>query len=151
MFGSWISDKCKTVSFPIKSIITKTFFSISETKIFLDLILKELNHMTTFELWYFNLVTDGPILFYTLQVHKSNLSPLPLPTAISRWIYQFSSDHWSQAASSPVSTWMGDRLGSRGAVGISFCFLLNFNISKVYYLPMNISFFDYFIITSNTK
>ena len=44
-----------------------------------------------------------------------------MPTAISRWIYQFSSDHWSQAASSPVSTWMGDRLGTRGAVGISFC------------------------------
>ena len=38
-------------------------------------------------------------------------------TAIPRWIYQFSFDHWSQATSGPVSTWMGDRLGTLGAVG----------------------------------
>ena len=38
-------------------------------------------------------------------------------TAIPRWIYQFSFDHWSQATSGPVSTWMGDRLGTPGAVG----------------------------------
>ena len=43
---------------------------------------------------------------------------IPLPTAISRWIYRFSSDHRSQAASSPVSTWMGDRLGIPGAVDV---------------------------------
>ena len=40
------------------------------------------------------------------------------PTAISRWKHQFSSDPWSEATLSPVSTWMGDRLGTRGAVGI---------------------------------
>ena len=43
---------------------------------------------------------------------------VPLPTAISCWIHQFSSDHWSQATLSLVSTWMGDRLGTLGAVGI---------------------------------
>ena len=41
-------------------------------------------------------------------------------TAIPRWIYQFSFDHWSQATSGPVSTWMGDRLGTPGAVGFLF-------------------------------
>ena len=44
------------------------------------------------------------------------------PTAISHWTYQFSSDHWSQAMLSPVSTWMGDRLGTLGVVGIFFVF-----------------------------
>ena len=33
-------------------------------------------------------------------------------TSKSRWNYQFSSDHWSQATLSTVSTWMGDRLGT---------------------------------------
>ena len=43
-----------------------------------------------------------------------------LTTAISRWKYQFSSDHWSQATLSLVSTWMGDRLGTPSAVVILF-------------------------------
>ena len=76
------------------------------------------------------IIRNCQILFYNLLVHKPYFSPLPLPTAISRWIYQFSSDHWSQAASSPVSTWMGDRLGTRGAVGILFSiFFKNFAFS----------------------
>ena len=50
-----------------------------------------------------------------------------LPTAISHWTYQFSSDHWSQAMLSPVSTWMGDRLGTRGAVGNLLIFAVRSN------------------------
>lgn len=37
-------------------------------------------------------------------------------TAIPRWICQLPSEHWSQAASGAVSTWMGDRLGTPRAV-----------------------------------
>ena len=47
-----------------------------------------------------------------------------LTTAISRWKYQFSSDHWSQATLSLVSTWMGDRLGTPSAVVILLFALL---------------------------
>ena len=57
---------------------------------------------------------------------KAKKCPLLLPTAISCWIYQFSSDHWSQAALSLVSTWMGDRLGTLSVVGISSFFLQTF-------------------------
>ena len=49
---------------------------------------------------------------------NSLVNSLLLPTTISRWIYRFSSDHRSQAASSLVSTWMGDRLGIPSVVGI---------------------------------
>ena len=45
----------------------------------------------------------------TFGEQNSLLDSLLLPTTISRWIYRFSSDHRSQAASSLVSTWMGDR------------------------------------------
>ena len=39
----------------------------------------------------------------------SDIISLPLlAMAISQWIHQFSSDHWSQALSGPVSIWMGD-------------------------------------------
>ena len=41
-----------------------------------------------------------------------------LSTATSRRTYPVSSAPGSQATSSPVSTWMGDRLGIRDAVGI---------------------------------
>ena len=52
-------------------------------------------------------------------------------TAIPRWIYQFSFDHWSQATSGPVSTWMGDRLGTPGAVGfLLFSFEIRFFSGK---------------------
>ena len=44
----------------------------------------------------------------TFWEQNSLLDSLLLPTTISRWIYRFSSDHRSQAASGPVSTWMGD-------------------------------------------
>ena len=40
-----------------------------------------------------------------------------MPTTIPRWIHPFSSDHGSQAPSGQGSTWMGDRLGTPGAVG----------------------------------
>ena len=52
------------------------------------------------------------------MIHKLDIFVYYSPTAISHWTYQFSSDHWSQATLSLVSTWMGDRLGTRGAVGI---------------------------------
>ena len=54
----------------------------------------------------------------TFWEQNSLLDSLLLPTTISRWIYRFSSDHRSQAASSLVSTWMGDRLGIPSVVGI---------------------------------
>ena len=54
----------------------------------------------------------------TFGEQNSLLDSLLLPTTISRWIYRFSSDHRSQAASSLVSTWMGDRLGIPSVVGI---------------------------------
>ena len=41
-------------------------------------------------------------------------------TAISHWEYRFPSDHRSQTVSSHVSTWMGDLLGTRGAVSFSY-------------------------------
>ena len=41
-----------------------------------------------------------------------------LSTAISCWKHQFSSDHWSLATLSHVSTWMGDHLGIHGVVDI---------------------------------
>ena len=50
-------------------------------------------------------------------------------TAISRRTYPVSSAPGSQATSSPVSTWMGDRLGIRDAVGIEFCVFFFLKIS----------------------
>ena len=47
---------------------------------------------------------------------KQPLNFLQVLTATSRWKYRFSSEHRSQTTSSPVSTWMGDRLGIPGAV-----------------------------------
>ena len=58
---------------------------------------------------------------FTLIKYKGPQKPFPSPTTIPRWIYRFSSDHRSQAASGPVSTWMGDRLGIPGVVGFCFC------------------------------
>ena len=55
-------------------------------------------------------------------------------TAISRRTYPVSSAPGSQATSSPVSTWMGDRLGIRDAVGIGFCvffFFLKISVNFV--------------------
>ncbi len=43
-----------------------------------------------------------------------------LPTAIPSGVYQFSSDHLSQAGSGHVSTWMDDCLGTHGVVGFIF-------------------------------
>jgi hypothetical protein len=43
-----------------------------------------------------------------------------LATTMPLWKYRFSSDHWSQAAFHPVSTWMGDHQGTPGAVGSTF-------------------------------
>ncbi len=54
------------------------------------------------------------------QFHKIKICPEILTTAIPRWKYQFSSDHCSQATLGPVSTWMGDRLGTPGAVVIFY-------------------------------
>ena len=54
----------------------------------------------------------------------SYLMLLLMSTAISRWKYRFSSDHRSQATSSAVSTWMGDRLGTPRAVDSFFVFIL---------------------------
>ena len=54
-----------------------------------------------------------------LQVRKKHESCQP--TATPHWVYRFPSEHRSQAVSGAVSTWMGDRLGTPGAVGsISF-------------------------------
>ncbi len=49
------------------------------------------------------------------------------------WIYQFSSDHWSQAAKGSVSTWMGDRLGIPSVAGLtfSFCTAQNWQIFNI--------------------
>ena len=46
-------------------------------------------------------------------------------TSKSRWNYQFSSDHWSQATLSTVSTWMGDRLGTPCDVISQFFYFLS--------------------------
>ncbi len=43
-----------------------------------------------------------------------------MSTAIPRWTNRVSSAPRSQTASGPVSTWMGDRLGIRDAVGMYF-------------------------------
>ena len=51
-----------------------------------------------------------PLITYSSYIMPFGL--LPSWAFISRWKYQFSSDHWSQATSSVVSTWMGDRLGT---------------------------------------
>ena len=61
----------------------------------------------------FGHVTEDPASLKNMN-RRENIKELS--TAISRWKYRFSSDHRSQAASSPVSTWMGDRLGIPGAV-----------------------------------
>ena len=53
------------------------------------------------------------------QKWNSLFNPVLSSTVISRWKHRFSSDHRSWATSSPVSTWMGDRLGIPGAVGFS--------------------------------
>ena len=52
--------------------------------------------------------------------------PTPSATAIALRKYRFSSDHRSQAQSRPVSTWMGDRLGTPGAVAFLFFILIFF-------------------------
>ena len=72
------------------------------------------------------------------------------PTTIPRWIYRFSSDHRSQAASGPVSTWMGDRLGIPGVVGFCF-FSLPFYKCPLDLIPFisysSYSFFFFFSLT----
>ena len=55
-----------------------------------------------------------------------------MSTAIPCWIYQFSSDHWSQATLGQVSTWMGDRLGILGAVDHFFCLPTLFYYKKYF-------------------
>ncbi len=59
-----------------------------------------------------------------IRIRKADIllifSQFTMPTAIPPWVYQFSSDHWSQAGSGHVSTWMGDCLGTHGAVGFIF-------------------------------
>ena len=87
-----------------------TFFEFS--KIFK---LSKLQAQT--DLWY-----DKLMLNDYFHLHLS-------ATAIPRWIYQFSFDHWSQATSGPVSTWMGDRLGTPGAVGF---LLLNLQLESFF-------------------
>ena len=62
------------------------------------------------------MVWSSRSLLNTVQNHYLS------PTTIPRWIYRFSSDHRSQAASGPVSTWMGDRLGIPGVVGFLLLF-----------------------------
>ena len=52
----------------------------------------------------------------TARVHGAATRRTLSLTAISRWTYHCPSDQWSQATSSPLSTWIGDGLGIGGAV-----------------------------------
>ena len=51
-----------------------------------------------------------------VMIHIEKKLKILSATAIAPRKYRFSSDHRSQARSRPVSTWMGDRLGTPGAV-----------------------------------
>ena len=74
----------------------------------------------TFMLWpksfFYSLLIFKMVLVVQNVHHIPQLSAFLPATAIPRWKYQFSSDHWSQATLGQVSTWMGDRLGTPGAV-----------------------------------
>ena len=72
--------------------------------------------------------SNSPFRF-PLITYGSYIDPFELLLSsafISRWKYQFSSDHWSQATSSVVSTWMGDRLGTpcNADIFIFFAFII---------------------------
>ena len=72
--------------------------------------------------------SNSPFRF-PLITYGSYINPFELLLSsafISRWKYQFSSDHWSQATSSVVSTWMGDRLGTPRNADI-FCLFFIFD------------------------
>ena len=73
-----------------------------------------------------------PLIMYISYMPRSEL--LPSAAFISRWKYQFSSDHWSQATSSVVSTWMGDRLGTPRNADI-FCLFFIFFLRSTLSLP----------------
>ena len=74
---------------------------------------------------------------FPLITYSSYIMPFELLLSsafISRWKYQFSSDHWSQATSSVVSTWMGDRLGTPRNADI-FCLFFIFFLRSTLSLP----------------
>ena len=97
LLGLFLVDKTKNIQFCRKFNFS---FILEISKIFK---LSKIQALT--DLWH-----KKSILLGYFHLHIS-------ATAIPRWIYQFSFDHWSQATSGPVSTWMGDRLGTPGAVG----------------------------------
>ena len=78
-------------------------------------------HMSEVFIWCIIL-----LLLYGLECSQpsqnSKIFLTQMSTAIPHWKHQFSSDHWSQAMSGSVSTWMGDRLGIPGAVDIIFLY-----------------------------
>ncbi len=67
----------------------------------------------------------SPIRFLHSSCIYTRFWALCMSTAIPRRTYPVSSAPGSQATSGPVSTWMGDRLGIRDAVGVHFFFFLN--------------------------
>ena len=80
--------------------------------------------------------SNSPFRF-PLTTYGSYINPFELLLSsafISRWKYQFSSDHWSQATSSVVSTWMGDRLGTPRNADI-FCLFFYFFLRSTLSLP----------------
>ncbi len=60
------------------------------------------------------------------RIRKANILliffTVTMPTAISALVYQFSSDHCSQAGSGHVSTWVGECIGTYVDVGSIFQF-----------------------------